>query len=102
MFFVNNKLAVKPYEIKGLTAEVRGGVAFAKQAQNIVALEAVFDGSIGDTKVSAGDLIFFEERTLNEEGWAKKKLYLKQDDDSSAEFILADANKVVGIKKLSV
>lgn len=93
---VNNKLAVEPYTGHGLNAEVKGGFAFAKQANSIVGLVLVTDGKIGDLDLKAGQKVFFEERTLNEEQWAKKTLSMSV-GGKDVSVMLADATKVVGV-----
>lgn len=93
---LNNKLAVEPYTGHGLNAEVKGGFAFAKQANSVVALTLKADGKVGDIEVKAGQQVFFEERTLNEEAWAKKTLLLKIGNEEMV-IMLADATKVVGV-----
>lgn len=94
---LNNKLMIKPYVIESLKTEVTSGFASARQASRIVGIELLADGKVGDMEVKAGQKVFFEERTLNEDAWAKKKLTVALNGVDTV-VMLADAGRVVGVK----
>lgn len=91
---VNKKVGVEPYEPSALKAELKNGLAFSKQAAGTVELKVVFGATIDGEEVVPGDILLFEERTLNEELWAKKPLSV-----GGKSVIFADALKVIAIKK---
>lgn len=88
----NNKVLVRPYENKGITTTVVGGLARVKQLSGIIELEAVADGPF---EIKAGDMVLFEERHLVTEGWSK----MKYQTEDLGEFIIAEGKLVVGVKR---
>lgn len=93
---VNGKIAVEPYTLESLQAEVKSGYAVMRQAVRVIPLKVVFSTEIDGTEVKSGSLVYFQERTLNEQAWAKTPLRANV-GGKEYEFILADTSTIVGV-----
>jgi hypothetical protein len=99
MFYAaNNNVICKPHPLSGgLKAEVKSGVAFVKQKQDIIELEVLQNSSILEGQQSIpipkGSIVYVREERLTTLSWGKQVQKLKGED-----VILIPGSEIVGIE----
>jgi hypothetical protein len=101
---LNNNIICKPHNLSGgLKSEVKSGLAFVKQKQDVIGLEVLLTSRLVEgeniSTIPAGSIVYIREERISTMVWGKTIQSIKTSGtDKGVDCILIPGAEVVGVE----